>query len=143
MIVYYISIYQVKFYLKYIYKNMRSIILKNYTLDKNIDLKFINKYNLFVLKNLIGIIVFYLPSYFFHKVKNNQISFLFLKNFFFKSFISHFFSNYLNINNLYIIRLKIKGLGYQIYKITNNLYSFHFHYINYFYVFVPLNIIIH
>ena len=76
---------------------MRSVILKNYKLNKSLDLIFINKYNLFVLKNMIGIIVFYLPSYFFHKVENNQISFIFLKNFFFKSFLSHFFSNYLNL----------------------------------------------
>src|SRR5688572_18890462 len=129
MIVYYISIYQERFYSKYIYNNMQSSILKNYKLNKNIDLIFIKKYNLFVLRNIIGIIVYYLPSYFFHKINNNKISFIFLKNFFFKSFISHFYSNYLNLNNIYIIRLKIKGLGYQIYKITNNLYSFHFHYI--------------
>lgn len=122
---------------------MHSLILKNYKLNKNIDLSFINKYNIFILKNIIGIIIFYLPSYFFYKKKNNQISFIFLKFFFFKSFISHFFANYLNLNNIYIIRLKIKGLGYQIYKITNNLYSFHFHFINYFYSFVPSNIIIH
>jgi hypothetical protein len=103
---------------------MLSSITKNYKLNKNIDLAYISKHNLFVLKNIIGIIIFYLPSYFFHKIKHDQISIIFLKNFYYKSFISHFFSNYLNLNNIYIIRLKIKGLGYQIYKITKNLYSF-------------------
>ena len=122
---------------------MRSIITKNYILNKNIDLTFSKKYNLFILKNVIGIMVFYLPSYYFFRDVNNQISFIFLKKFFFKSFISHFFTNYLNLNHIYIVRLKIKGLGYQIYKITNSLYSFHFHFINYFYAFVPSNIIIH
>lgn len=118
-------------------------IIKNYKLNKNLDLAYISKHNLFVLKNIIGIIIFYLPSYFFHKIKYNEISILFLKKFFYKSFLSHFFANYLNLNNIYVIRLKIKGLGYQIYKITKSLYSFHFHYINFFYSFIPSNIIIH
>jgi hypothetical protein len=122
---------------------MRSLIKKSYSLNKNINLAFISKYNIFVLKNMIGIILFYLPSYFFFKVEKHQISFIVLKNFFFKSFISHLFTNYLNINYIYIVRIKMKGLDYQIYKITNKLYSFHFHYINFFYVFVPHDIIIY
>lgn len=140
MIVYYINISQVKYYLKCIYK-MNLIILKNYKLNAGLDLCLIKKYNIFLLKTLFGVEYFYLPSYFFYKKMDNKIILIFLKNFFFKSFISHFFVNYLNLNYLYIVRLKIKGLGYQIYKIANNLYSFKFHKINLFYLFLPLNII--
>jgi hypothetical protein len=92
------------------------------------------------LKTFLGIYFFYLPSFYFYKNKK-ILSFIFIKNFFFKSFISHFFFFYNNINNIYIIRLKIKGLGYQIYKLTKNLYSFHFHFINFFYLFLPLVIV--
>jgi hypothetical protein len=100
---------------------MKLIVYKNYILNKNIDLFLNKKFNIFYLKTLIGIFFFYLPSHYFLINKNNNISFIFSNIFFFKSFLSHFFTNYLNLNNLYIVRLKIRGLGYQIYKITNNL----------------------
>jgi hypothetical protein len=114
--------------------------LKFYKLNDNLDLYFLKKYNIFFLKTFLGIYFFYLPSFYFYKNKK-ILSFIFIKNFFFKSFISHFFFFYNNINNIYIIRLKIKGLGYQIYKLTKNLYSFHFHFINFFYLFLPLVIV--
>jgi hypothetical protein len=122
---------------------MKLIIYKNYKLNEKTDIFFNKKYNIFFIKNILGIIYFFLPSYFFFKNKNEKISFLFLKKFFFKSFISHFFTTYTHLNYIYILRLKIKGLGYQIYKISNKLYSFHYHHINFFYLFIPLNLIIH
>lgn len=122
---------------------MYLVNLKVYNLINNLDLYFFKKYNIFFLKSFLGIFYFYLPSYYFYKDINNNLSFIFLKNFFFKSFISHFFFNYNNLNNIYIMRLKIKGLGYQIYKLTKNLYSFHFHFINFFYLFLPLNIVVY
>jgi hypothetical protein len=115
--------------------------VKKYKLNKGLNLLLLKKSNIFLLKTLLGIVYFYLPSYFFFKNNEKQISLIFLKNFFFKSFIAHFFNNYLNLYYLYIVRLKIKGLGYQIHKIADNLYSFHYQVINYFYLFLPLNII--
>jgi len=120
---------------------MKLILSKNYILNKDLDLYLDIKYNIFFLKTILGLFFFYLPSKYFFNYSKNKISFIFHNKFFFRSFISHFFNNYLNLNNLYIVRLKIKGLGYQIYRITNNLYSFHFHYINFFYLFIPFNII--
>lgn len=120
---------------------MKLILSKNYILNKDLNLYLDIKYNIFFLKTLLGLFYFYLPSYYFYKHIKNNISFIFSNKFFFKSFIAHFFTNYSNLNNIFIVRLKIKGLGYQIYRITNNLYSFHFHYINFFYLFIPFNII--
>jgi hypothetical protein len=120
---------------------MKLINLKIYKFLNNLDLYFLKKYNIFFLKTFLGIFFFFLPSYYFYKSIDKYLSFIFLKNFFFKSFISHFFFNYNNLNNIYIMRLKIKGLGYQIYKLTKSLYFFHFHFINFFYLFLPLNIV--
>ncbi len=120
---------------------MKLILFKNYILNKNLDI-YLNKiYNIFYLNTLFGLFYFYLPSYYFYKQNPNNISLIFNKKFFFKSFLSNFFNKYMNLNNLYILRLKIKGLGYQIYKICNNVYSIHYHYINFFYLFIPINII--
>ncbi len=148
MSVYYTDIYQEKYYLKYIYKKkeiMRLTVLKNHILNKDLDI-YINK-NIFLMKTIFGLFKFNLPSNYFYKDKNKKgnknISLIFHKKFFFKSFLSHFFTRYQNLFHLYIVRIKIRGLGYQIYRISNNLYSFHFHYINFFYLFMPNNIISH
>jgi hypothetical protein len=145
MNVYYLGIFQEKFYLKYIYKInkkiMRFTLLKNHKLNKHLDLYLNKKYNIFLIKTIFGLFYFYLPSNYFYKSNNKNISLLFHNKFFFQSFLSHFFTHYQNLNNIYIVRLKIRGLGYQIYRISNNLYSFHFHYINFFYLFMPNKII--
>lgn len=120
---------------------MKVILQKNYILNKDLDIYINKNYNMCFIKTLIGLFSFHLPSLYFIKFSNNLISILFHKRFFFKSFLSHFFYNYRNTTHLYIVRLKIKGLGYQIYQVTNNLYSFHFHFINFFYLFIPNNII--
>lgn len=120
---------------------MKFTLTKNFKLNKNLDLYLDRKNSLFFSKTFIGIFSFFLPSYYFFIEKEKNISFIFSNKFFFRSFISHFFSNYSNLNNLFIVRLKIRGLGYQIYKISQNLFSFHFHYINFFYLILPTNII--
>lgn len=122
---------------------MKLIIYKNYILNKKLDIYFDKKFNIFFIKTFIGFFNFNLPSFYFYKYYKNNISFIFNKKFFYKSFLSHFFYNYNNLINLYIVRLKIKGLGYHIYKITNNIFSFHFQYINFFYILIPYNIIIY
>jgi hypothetical protein len=116
-------------------------IIKNYKFNKNLDLFFSTQNNIFFLKSNLGISYFYMPSYYFFLIKKNEISFIFLTKFFFKSFISHFFSIYSNLVNIFILRLKIKGLGYQIRRLSKNIYSFHFNYINFFYLFLPKCII--
>lgn len=120
---------------------MKLILHNTYNLNKDLDIYINKNYNIFIIKTLIGLFSFYLPSYYFLKNSKDQISIIFNNRFFFKSFLSHFFYTYRNLTNIYIVRLKIKGLGYQIYRVTNNLYSFHFHYINFFYLFIPLNIV--
>lgn len=122
---------------------MKLILSKHYILKKDLNFYINKNYNIFIIKTLIGISFFYLPSFYFIQDLDKKKSFIFNNRFFFKSFLAHFFYNYSNLSNLFIVRLKIKGLGYQIYRITNKLYSFHFHYINSFYLFLPLNIIIY
>ena len=92
---------------------MKLILSKNYILNKDLNLYLDIKYNIFFLKTLLGLFYFYLPSYYFYKHIKNNISFVFPNKFFFKSFIAHFFTNYSNLNNIYIIYYVVGYLQYQ------------------------------
>lgn len=108
-----------------------------YILKKNSILFFWCKNNMIILK---------LPKYYFYKynVYKNNIYFLFLNKFDYINFIKLFFVNYNNILSykIYRVKLLIKGLGYRIRKITNNLYYFFFNYTNMFYLNIPNDILI-
>jgi hypothetical protein len=115
---------------------------KFYILNKSFDFWFNVKKSLVLIKGYYGIISLRLPSYYFIKNNNNLVSFLFLNRFFFMSFIKHFFYTYNRLFLIYFIRLKIKGLGYRIRKVSNNLYYFFFNYTNMFYFNIPNNIMV-
>lgn len=55
---------------------MKNIYLKNYKIN-DIDLYFFKKYNIFFLKNFLGIYSFFLPSYYFYKNNDNHYFLLF------------------------------------------------------------------
>lgn len=116
-------------------------ICRSYVFNKSLNITFLKNKNIFLLSDFLGLAFFYLPSFFFYLKSSNKISFIFLNYFFFKSFISHFFYKYTSLKFLYVSRLKMKGLGYVIRKITDKLFSFCFFYINFFYLYVPSNII--
>jgi hypothetical protein len=116
-------------------------VIKNYIFSKSLNLSFLKNNNSLALRDFLGSTSFSLPSLFFYFVSPIKVSFVFLSYFFFKSFISHFFYKYVSLNFLYVIRLKMKGLGYVIRKITGCMLSFCFFYINFFYLYVPLNVI--
>lgn len=116
-------------------------VFKNYIFNKSLSLSFLKNRNVLVLNDLLGFAVFYLPSFYFYFISLKKISFIFLSYFFFKSFISHFLYKYISLNFLYVARLKMRGLGYVIRRITDNMFSFCFFYVNFFYLYVPLNVI--
>ena len=114
------------------------------TFNSGIDLFFSKNKNLFFIKGICGISYVFLPSKFFYKVVNNtSIQFIFSNYFFFKGFLSHLVTklNYLNV--IFFIKLKIRGLGYKMRQITSSLFFFFLNYTNYFYFFLPFNLIMH
>jgi len=94
------------------------IFTKTYNLNSFFSYKggllFLVINNLLLLGGLFGLNYIFLPSLYFFKINDNFLSFIFLTYYFYKSFISHFFSSYKSSYFYYFIRFKIKGLGYQI-----------------------------
>ena len=117
-------------------------INKFYIFSKNINIFLISKKSSIYIQSDFGIISLKLPSYYFFTKELNLISFIFLNRFFFISFIKHFFLYYDRLTLIYFIRIKIKGLGYRIRKISNELYYFFFNCTNMFYFYIPNNILI-
>jgi len=100
--------------------------------------------NLFFIKRFCGrVIFFYLPSYFFFSTRCSQLvgifhlKLLFLKRFFFISFLAHFFNYYKQLFSIFFVKIKIRGLGYRIRRISLTTFSFFFIYTNYYYFFLP------
>lgn len=119
------------------------IIKKKIILENNLNIFFFANRSLFVLKGIFGIIFIKMPSIYFYKyIFNNCLSLLFLSIFSFNFFFKHFVNNLIKLSKLFFFRIRIKGLGYRIKKISNNLYRFFFTSTNYFYFHIPFNVLI-
>lgn len=122
---------------------MSHIILNKFILSHNINLFFLPKRSLFLIKGIFGFIIIRMPSWFFFELKNdNFYKLLFLNRSSFYFFFNNFISNLNKLSTLFFFRLRIKGLGYRIRKISNNLFRFFFTSTNFFYFHIPANILI-
>ena len=54
-----------------------NLININKYLNKNIDIKFNSKFSIICVKGLYGILSYKMPSYYFYKILNNKINFIF------------------------------------------------------------------
>src|SRR5271154_3665220 len=93
---------------------------KNYKLN--------NKFNIFIMKNSskiyikgsYGVISLLMPSLYFYKIFESKIVLIFIKKFLFYSFVKHFFCIYKRLYHLFSVRLKVRGLGYRVRKISES-----------------------
>jgi hypothetical protein len=121
----------------------KKINLFNYLIKVKLNLFLFTKLNLLLIKGRFGIIYIYMPKiYFYKKGKNNELFLCFLNKFFFYSFFKQFFFIYKIFYKFFYFRLKLKGLGYRIKRMTKKIYRFFLAYNHYFYFFVPLNIFV-
>jgi hypothetical protein len=112
-------------------------------LKKNVNFFFCKTYNIFLIKGLKGFIIFRLPCVYYYKQNITSRLVLILFNvFFFKSFLRLFFNYNKNLFLIFTFRLKMKGLGFRIRKLSTMLYKFFFTSVNFFYFHVPKNIIL-
>jgi len=118
------------------------MIKTTYCLFSNLDLFFCINLNLFFIKILNKLVIFKMPSKYFYKSNVNAISFLFTDKNLFMLFYNKFFLFYNKFFFLYFIRLRLKGLGFRIRQFSKSVYRFFFTLTNYYYFFVPKNVIL-
>jgi hypothetical protein len=100
--------------------------------------KFIFKSNEFIIWNEGRLFFFNLPSFYFYKwVEFKTLSFIFISYFHFISFLKHLFNYDKKLNYFYFFRIKLKGLGYRVTPLSNNLLRLFFNRSNFFYMHIP------
>jgi len=109
-------------------------------LSEKFDLFFSVEKSFLYLKGLLGVLIIKLPSFYFFKL--GLTSFLFSNRFFFISVFKHIVYLYKRLFFFNYVKLKIKGLGYRIRKLSKSLYCFFFGHTNLFYLHVPSTIIV-
>lgn len=94
------------------------------------------------LRGLFGLLIVRLPSFYFIKKNFLSVSLMFLNRFFFISVYRHLRYLYKRLFNFSFVRLRLKGLGYRVRRITKFFYRFFFNFTNFFYLHVPSTFIV-
>lgn len=113
-----------------------------YIFDSSIDFYYSFKLSCLFIKGNNGFVKIFMPSYYFYKLDESSFSFLFLNNFYFKSFLSHLSTFSKRLSFFYFLKLKIRGLGFRIRFVSKSLCFFFFNYTNNYYFHVPSDLIV-
>lgn len=107
-------------------------------LFKSLNFYFLKKKGIFIIIGLNGYFILKMPKIFLLKfISKNQFSLIFINNYHFLSFIKHFSVFYNRLFTYYFFRLKLRGRGYRMKRLSKNLYRFYFIKVNYIYMHVP------
>jgi hypothetical protein len=106
----------------------------------NSKLIFLKMQNILFLKNILGYVKIYMFSKYFYKNLKNNISFLFINKQIYNNFLNNFYNFFNKFFRFFFFRLKLRGLGYRIKKITKKLYRFFFAFNHYFYFHISKDI---
>lgn len=113
----------------------------SYYFNNDFNIIFFKKKNYIIIKKKTRFFSIKLPSVYFIKLRENLISFFFLKTFHYISFFKHIVHFYNKLCSFYYLRLKLKGLGYRIVHISTFLIKIFFNRSNFFYIHLPKTII--
>jgi len=86
--------------------------------------------------------VFKLPFLFFYKKSNDSSNFIFLSKFHYKTFIKHLFNFYDKLSSFYYFNLKLKGLGYRVFRISKFLIKIFLNRSNFFYMHISSKVLL-
>ena|ERR1043165_5584637 len=86
--------------------------------------------------------IFKLPFRFFFKEKKNSTDFIFLSRFHYKTFIKHLFNFYDKLFTFYYFHLKLKGLGYRVFRISKFLIKIFLNRSNFFYLHISFKVLL-
>lgn len=113
----------------------------NYFFGKSFNIFFLQKNNILILKKKSRFFFLRLPYLYFYKLTNKILSFIFSNVFHYITFFKHILQFYNKLCSFYYLRLKLKGLGYRIISLSNNLIKIFFNRSNFFYLHIPLTIL--
>jgi hypothetical protein len=115
--------------MKYLYNSYTFSKLFNYYIDLF--------HNVIIIIFKSRYFIFKIPSIFFYKINNISLKILFLNKFYYVTFLKHLFNFYSRFFSFYYFRLKLKGLGFRIFKVSKHLIKIFFNRTNFFYIHIP------
>lgn len=114
--------------------------IKKQFLISNSKFFFFKNNNSVFFRNILGYLKYNMVSSYYVKTKENNIYFLFTKKSVYKNFINNFLFFFNKFFKFFFVKLRLRGLGYRIKKITKKLYRFFFAFNHYFYFHVSRDI---
>jgi hypothetical protein len=114
------------------------IFLKKFVLNNIIDFFFDYFNNILFSRTFTGFFFFKMPCFFFFSVLD--LNFIFLKKKLLMSFIAQISFALRFFFSFFFVRFKMRGLGYRVKHITNNIIRFFIGTTNFFYFLAPLSI---
>lgn len=102
---------------------------------------FLNK-NIFLFIGPFGYIRFYLYNFFFWKRRKNGFSFIFFNRQIYVSFLKYFIYVHRHVSTLFFFKLRLRGLGFRIKKLTSGLFKFFLARNHFYYFYIPINMYI-
>ena len=86
--------------------------------------------------------IFKLPFLFFFKESKESSSFIFLSRFHYVTFLKHLFNFYDKLSSFYYFNLKLKGLGYRVFRISKFLIKIFLNRSNFFYMHISSKVLL-
>lgn len=86
--------------------------------------------------------VFKLPFLFFYKQDGASSNFIFLSRFHYVTFLKHLFNFYDKLSSFYYFNLKLKGLGYRVFRISKFLIKIFLNRSNFFYMHISSKVLL-
>src|ERR1700749_1891363 len=115
--------YFIKLFKQFLYEDIKFFLLNN---------------DFLVIKGKFGKILINLYLYGFINASNLlKLKFLFINKLIYSNFLKYFFKLYSFILKLYFFRLRLKGLGYRMFRINRNMLKFFFAKNHFYYFYIP------
>jgi hypothetical protein len=124
------------------YKNIMNYLLNSYKLLINFNYFLNLSYNTIIVNLNTRFFLFKLPFRFFFKQNKDSTDFIFLSRFHYITFIKHLFNFYDKLFAFYYFNLKLKGLGYRVFRISKFLIKIFLNRSNFFYLHISYKVLL-
>jgi hypothetical protein len=117
-------------------------ILFEISLDTDFEFLYTRGNNKIIIKGSTGIASVLLPSFYLFMPYHRGLSFLFTSEQIFVMFFRYFMAMHSVVSRIFFFRLKLRGLGYRIRKMTRFLFRFFFARNHFYYFHLPMGLFV-
>jgi hypothetical protein len=116
--------------------------MKKLKIQNNINLALLPNKSILYLYTLTYFKYINMPSNYIYFIEKNKLEILLFTKYISYSLFYAIKNVLTNFSCIYMIKLKFKGLGYRVVSMSNSIYRFCFNWINYIYLYLPVQLCI-